>query len=206
MTGKRSGGYEAEYAACDCFWGVEPGTFVRKLASLVKNFSGLKVLDVGCGEGKNAAFLAGLGAEVTGMDISERALQHAKRDHGTQSVKWVCADVSTQHFPEEYFDVIVAYGFFHCLSSADELHKVQLALSKATKKGGYHVVCSFNDRKHDLAAHPGFSPCLVPHDFYVRLYQDWIVEAASDDLLYEIHPHNLIPHHHSLTRLLARNR
>src|SRR5437762_12468076 len=47
----------------------------RVLGSL----AGKKVLDVGCGDGINAVLLAKLGAEVTGIDISPKAIELAER-------------------------------------------------------------------------------------------------------------------------------
>lgn len=203
MIAKRSGGYEAGYEACECFWGLEPGTYVRMLAARV-SLSGLRVLDVGCGEGKNAAYLAKMGCDVTAVDVSERALAHAKRFHAQLAVNWICADVTEQTWPHEYFDIVIVYGMFHCMSSALEIERLQLMLSNATRIGGYHIICSFNERDQDLSAHPHFYPCLMPHEFYLRLYGGWIIEAESDETRYEMHPHNMIPHHHSLTRLLCR--
>ena len=56
------GGYDSGYRACPCFWGSDPGSLVSRLATIVPSFTGLQVLDAGCGEGKNAIFLAGKGA------------------------------------------------------------------------------------------------------------------------------------------------
>jgi hypothetical protein len=116
----------------------------------------------------------------------------------------MCEDVTKQFWPREHFDAIMAYGLFHCLSSQIEIMELQSKLANATKLGGRHVVCSFNDRDQDLSAHPGFKPCLMSHDFYEKLYQGWIIEEISDENLHETHPHNGIPHHHSLTRFIAR--
>ncbi len=62
---ENNGGYEPGYQSCDCFWGSELASLVKTLALELGDFKGLKVLDAGCGEGKNAAFLAERGASVT---------------------------------------------------------------------------------------------------------------------------------------------
>ena len=77
-------------------------------------------------------------------------------------------------------------------------------LQAATAPGGYNVVCVFNDRQQDLTAHPGFTPTLLRHTDYLGLYSSWELVYASDEDLHEIHPHNGVPHMHSLTRLIAR--
>ena len=46
--------------------------------TLIPSFRDLRVLDLGCGEGKNAAFLASRGALVEAIDSSELALANAR--------------------------------------------------------------------------------------------------------------------------------
>ena len=163
-----------------------------------------RILDAGCGEGKNAVALAELGANVTAIDCSEAALKNAQNAFGRNSVQWHCSDVRNLDSAAKPFDVVVAYGLLHCMMSADEIESVVLRLQELTAVGGWNIVCAFNDREHDLSAHPGFDPCLIPHSTYLRLYDGWEVTYSSDEDLHERHPHNNIPHVHSMTRLIAR--
>jgi hypothetical protein len=95
------------------------------------------------------------------------------------------------------------YGLLHCLSSSDKIASVvALALSK-TNPGGHHIVAVFNDGPHDLSAHPGFTPTLLPHAFYRNVYRGQRILFGEADTIYETHPHNKIPHFHSLTRLVV---
>ncbi|MBW7973459.1 class I SAM-dependent methyltransferase [Bradyrhizobium sp. BR 10289] len=206
MKGRDQGGYDAGYKSCSCFWGCEPGSYVRKLVALLGGCSGLRVLDAGCGEGKNAAFLSALGARVTAIDISGVALDHARRLHPEASVEWLEGDIVERVLTVDYYDVVLAYGLFHCLRCETEIINIHERFARSTRAGGYHVICAFNDRDHDLSAHPDFEPCLLPHSFYSNLYSEWHIEDLSDETLHEEHPHNRIPHHHSLTRILARKR
>jgi hypothetical protein len=103
-----------------------------------------------------------------------------------------------------YFDTVIAYGLFHCLSSTAEIIELHEILAAATKDGGHHVVCAFNSRNQDLAGHSDFKPCLASHAFYESQYEQWHIEEISDEDLFETHPHNGIPHVHSLTRMIAR--
>lgn len=72
------GGYDEGYRICKCFWGTDPGRLVKHIEQYIDYFSGLMVLDVGCGEGKNAIYLSRLGAKVHAIDISERGIFNAK--------------------------------------------------------------------------------------------------------------------------------
>jgi hypothetical protein len=119
-------------------------------------------------------------------------------------VEWRQADIRTMPLTPGRFCAVLAYGLLHCLADAAEVAATVRRLQVATAPGGYHVLCAFNDRQQDLAGHPGFSPTLLRHSAYLGLYLGWEVVYASDEDLHETHPHNGVPHAHSLTRVLAR--
>lgn len=200
-----NGGYDDGYKACPCFWGREPGSYVKLLTKYVPSMLNLKALDAGCGEGKNAAFLAESGALVDAVDISSFAIQNGKRTWPELTgIHWILADASTATLPQSLYDIVVAYGFMHCLSTPQEIERVLGTLKSATGEGGHLVLCAFNNRSQDLSAHPGFEPTLIGHDRYLQEFSDWAVLEHSDTDLTETHPHNKIEHTHSMTRIIAR--
>ena len=200
-----NGGYDDGYRECPCFWGTEPGSFVRLLVEQPLAVSGLKALDAGCGEGKNAAFLARHGALVDAVDLSEIAIRNG-RQHWPRSagMRWQIGDIRQVGLPREFYDVVVAYGLLHCMPSISELMDVLGRLQNATRCSGYFVLCAFNSRRQDLIAHPDFAPTLLSHADYLAAFSGWQIVAGSDTDLTERHPHNNIEHTHALTRLLAR--
>lgn len=200
------GGYDIGYKACACFWGREPGSLVHKLQEVVGGFDYLSVLDVGCGEGKNAAYLAARGASVRALDISQYAIANAKSTWpDTSSIVWEVADIRRIELGLSQYDIVLAYGLLHCMRGRDEIAEVIHKIQVATRPGGYNIVCALNDREQDLTAHPGFQPCLLPHDYYTSLYHHWSLLECTDSDLVESHPHNQIVHTHSLTRFIARS-
>ena len=202
-----SGGYDDGYMACPCFWGSDPGSLVRRLTNFLQNFRDLSVLDLGCGEGKNSIFFARQGANVEALDVSEVALQNARRAWPDfESVNWQCVDVRLITLNSNRYDVVIAYGLLHCLLNGEEIERVVRSIQSATADGGYNLLCAFNDRHQDLSAHPDFYPTLMSHRFYEDLYRDWDLLFISDEDLHETHPHNNIPHCHSMTRLIAKRK
>lgn len=201
-----TGPYDEGYLHCPCFWGTEPGSFVKLLRLYESSFARLRVLDAGCGEGKNAVFLAKMGAEVDAIDISEIAVQNGRRRWiDVPDVHWRVADVRSAALPSDEYEVVICYGLFHCLRDKLDVFATVSRLQQLTTLGGYHVICAFNDRRQELHdAHPGFDPCLLEHDQYLSAYASWQILASSDEDLKEQHPHNMVEHTHSLTRLLAR--
>jgi SAM-dependent methyltransferase len=165
---------------------------------------GLEVLDLGCGEGKNAHAFARAGARVTAVDCSKLAIANGKRAFGHPSINWILSDAESFLHDCGIFDIIVMYGLLHCLPSLAAIETtIRLALNR-TQIQGHHIVAVFNDGPHDLSAHPNFSPALGSHDFYRRQYLTQDILSESNALIHETHPHNNIPHFHSLTRLLVR--
>jgi SAM-dependent methyltransferase len=199
------GGYDDGYSQSKCFWGMTPGKLVTQLMSTIGPVAGLRVLDAGCGEGKNAGYLAAGGAFVRAIDVSELAIAHARQLFDpTLSVRWEVGNIVDADLSKEAYDIVLAYGLLHCLSCKRIVISTVLKIQACTKVGGYNAVVAFNDRQQDLTAHPGFSPCLLAHSAYVTMYDGWDILHSSDSDLTERHPHNDIEHTHSMTRVLAR--
>jgi tellurite methyltransferase len=200
-----NGGYDSGYSACPCFWGRSPGSLVRLLEEYVADFRGLSVLDAGCGEGKNAAFLSQRGARVRAIDISKAAIKNGQAAFGNGiGIEWAQGDIRDIELSREYYDVVIAYGLLHCLRSKAEIAKTIRKLQNATAPRGYNMLCALNDRRQDMSAHPDLNPTLLLHQRFLDLYSGWDILHGSDTDLTETHPHNNIEHTHSLTRILAR--
>jgi SAM-dependent methyltransferase len=99
--------WDERYAAVDRVWSQEPNQFVA--ASLTGLPPG-DALDLACGEGRNALWLAGLGWKVTALDFSAVAVERGRRlaqDAGV-AVAWQVGDVLTAPLPDVDL-VVLAY-------------------------------------------------------------------------------------------------
>jgi 2-polyprenyl-3-methyl-5-hydroxy-6-metoxy-1,4-benzoquinol methylase len=201
---KDGGGYDEGYASSDCFWGTSPGSLVRSFIEEHPDLRGVRVLDLGCGEGKNAAAFARCGANVTAVDCSAKAIRNGQKAFQDVHIEWLVSDVGAYLSRDEWFDVVVLYGLPHCLPSSLEISSIVQAALQRTRVGGHHFLVSFNDGPHDMSAHPNFFPTLLPHSFYVDQYEGHAILIEANSIIHETHPHNRIPHFHSLTRLLVR--
>jgi tellurite methyltransferase len=199
------GGYDELYRSCPCVWGKEPGSLVRRLFEAEPHFAPRRVLDAGCGEGKNSVFYARLGASVLAIDVSDIAIEHAKVMWGRErGVEWVVGDICYYELPTSGFDLIIAYGLLHCFQDRGLIAKVISSFKTATRQLGYNIVCCFNDRRQELGAHGDFRPSLLSHRELSTFYADWHLVYASDEDLTESHPHNNLVHTHSLSRFIYR--
>ena len=98
--------WDERYAATDLLWTAEPNRFlVAEVADLPPG----RALDLACGEGRHAVWLAGRGWEVTAVDFSRVALDKARRLAGARGVEvdWLLADVTSHTPAPDAYDLAV---------------------------------------------------------------------------------------------------
>jgi SAM-dependent methyltransferase len=131
--------FEEMYRATDALWSGRPNP------QLVAEAAGLRpgtALDVGCGEGADAIWLAERGWQVTAVDFAATALERgathaaARGDEVAGRIRWVRADV-TQERPGERFDLVSAQ-FMHLPS--EERRELFARLADAVRPGGTLLV------------------------------------------------------------------
>lgn len=102
-----------------------------------------KVIDLGCGEGRNALFLAKHGCEVTAVDHSETAIEKVKKgaDALGVNIKTMVCDLN-EFEPSEKYDLVLAHGVLHFLE-VENWRKLLLKLKECTNTGGFHSFSVF---------------------------------------------------------------
>ena len=96
--------WDERYAATELVWSAGPNQFVEnELADLPPG----RALDLACGEGRNARWLAERGWEVTAMDFSAVAIEKGRSRHA--DVVWQVADALTAPLPQDLDLVLIAY-------------------------------------------------------------------------------------------------
>jgi SAM-dependent methyltransferase len=104
------------------------------------------VLDIGCGLGDNAVYLAKNGHTVTGLDISPTALKTAEqraKDAGVD-VKFAVADSTKLDGYTDAFDTVIDSGLFHSLDD-DGRRSYTAVVHRATRPGATLLLSCFSD-------------------------------------------------------------
>jgi len=112
----------------------------------VGDVRGLEVLDLGCGTGRHALWLADRGATVTGVDFSERMLAEARRKPGADRVRWLHADATV--LPPLQVDLVTMTGNVAQVFTTDGQWAATLeAVREALRPGGRLVFESRDPEK-----------------------------------------------------------
>lgn len=108
------------------------------LVTVASSLTPGRALDAGCGEGRDAAWLAGEGWKVTAVDLAAAALDRA-RAHADAAlpIEWVVADLTGWAPPAEYFDLVSSH-YVHLPTGAFDGFLTRLA--SAVAPGGTLLV------------------------------------------------------------------
>jgi len=130
------------YRTAEYVWKADPNRFlVDEVADLPPG----RALDLACGEGRNAVWLAERGWVGTGVDFSEVGLDKGRRlaaDRGVD-VEWVCADAATWVPPDDGYDLVAV---FYLQLAAESRRRAIGVAGRAVAPGGTLLVVA-----HDLA-------------------------------------------------------
>jgi cyclopropane fatty-acyl-phospholipid synthase-like methyltransferase len=133
-----------------------------------------RVLDIGCGTGENALFLAERGLVVVGIDGAPRAIRKAQAKARSRAleVSFEVADALALPTPPSLFDTVIDSGLFHVFSD-DERPRLRASLERVMRSGGTYLMMCFSERE------PGdWGPRRVTQAEIRATFNDgWIVES-----------------------------
>jgi ubiquinone/menaquinone biosynthesis C-methylase UbiE len=104
---------------------------------------GLKVLEIGCGLGTDGAQFAGAGADYTGVDLTEAAVELARKRFEMFGIagKFQTADAEQLEFSDETFDIVYSHGVLH---HTPETGKAIREIHRVLRPGGRAIVMLYH--------------------------------------------------------------
>lgn len=106
---------------------------------------GMKVLDLGCGNGRHSVAMAKRGAIVHGVDFAQGLLNQAlKSAEGLEGISFEHADVRSYHTKEKYDAILCVYDVIGSSIEDEDAKKVVNTISEALKRGGLAIVGVMN--------------------------------------------------------------
>jgi tellurite methyltransferase len=203
--------YQIEYeSTTNCFWETKPGKYVKLFVEEIKNdLNGLKVLDIGAGEGKNSVYLASNGANVISIDVSSIALSRFNLQPNYEkcykNITRIEADIRSVKFLEDQFDIIISYGLFHALENINEVYHLFNESIKWLKNDGYYIIVTFTDEiPPPLIQNYLEYDSFINYNSFMEYIKKFNILANERDIITETHPTSQIEHNHSLLRIIIQ--
>lgn len=105
------------------------------------------VLDVGCGTGENALYLAKRGVATIGIDGAPTAIRKARAKAKARQleVRFEIADALDLRLPEQ-FDTVIDSGLFHVFSDEERI-RFRQSLGRVVRPGGTYFLMCFSERQ-----------------------------------------------------------
>ena len=202
-TRKRVSFYEEEYRSAGFYWGLAPSSLCYRVMELIPPTRPLKLLDVGCGEGKDAVFFARNGYQVTAFDVADAGLEKARTLAERSGVELTLfrADLLDYRL-DEAFDVIFSSGVLNYIP-ADRRQEGLADYRDHTNESGVHALNVFV-KKPFIADPPEREPGastwksgeLMTH------YSDWYLHAVNE-VIFDCNSSG-VPHKHCMDVLIAQ--
>jgi 2-polyprenyl-3-methyl-5-hydroxy-6-metoxy-1,4-benzoquinol methylase len=133
--------------------GVDSDPLGMRLLDLLGDVGGLRVLDAGCGDGYLARMLAARRARVTGVDISPRLIEMARRLDRADQISYLVADLTAPGPVLAVASSFDAAASYLVLDDLEDYRGFAATLGAVLKPGG-RLVLAFNNpyggviRKH----------------------------------------------------------
>ena len=140
---------------------------------------GPTVLDIGCGDGNNAIYLASRGFDVTGVDVSANAIGIAKRNafKAEVDVTFITLDALKIGTLAKRFDTVIDFGLFHNFEGDDRERYVRALSNVCVGKGQLLMQC-LGDKAGEYGVYPHrFGPQpLSQEGIHASFSEGWQIE------------------------------
>jgi len=195
--------YDEKYGGKSFYWTTCPSATCFEVLKRIPPDRDLRLLDIGCGEGRNAVFFARNGYRVDAFDISEKGVEKTVRlaKEAGVIVNAFKADLNRFRLSETY-DILFSTGVLH--SSDPSMRNELFENYKAfTKEGGLNVFSVFV-KKPFIAPGPDGDPNASPWKSgqLFTYYHDWRIEWCTEEIFDCMS--SGVPHKHAVNRIIAR--
>ena len=194
--------YEELYRSDEYFWGTEPADFLEKLIAVKPPCPGIKVLDIGCGEGKDAVYMAQKGYDVTAFDLTESGIRKTIRLAAERGTKLNAYTADINDFEtDETFDIIYSTGTIQYLAD-ENIPGFFEKIGKMTRPHGLHYFNVFVEKPY-LTLPPDWDreEKMWKTGMLFSYYADWKIHLI-DEVTFEDNSGG-VPHFHCMDLILA---
>lgn len=196
--------YEARYQGEEYYWGLVPNRLCYEVLRKKPPVKPWRVLEIGCGEGKDAVFLARNGYQVSAFDVAEAGLSKARALAGKVGVHvdFFRADAADYRADGEY-DIVYSSGVLHFVAPGVRQELFD-NLKEHTAPDGLHAINAFVEKPFIRRADDGERKDrqLWKSGELFMYYHDWMFLRADEEI-FDCNSDG-IPHKHCMDILVAQ--
>ena len=200
--------YEERYKSEDYYWGLRPNDMCYEIMKLMPPEKPYRVLEIGCGEGKDAVFLAKNGYIVTAFDAAQSGLDKARRlaDKSGVGIELFKADIRDWR-PDEDYDIIYSSGVF-CYLEEGLRREFTESLKAHTVQGGLNALNVFVEKPFiptppDREKSESYKKGWLSGELFMY-YHDWFFHK-NDEIIFDCNSSGT-PHQHCMDILIAEKK
>ncbi len=195
--------YEEEYKTQEYYWGTEPNNACYQVLQLMPPTKHLKLLDIGCGEGKDAVFFARNGYDVSAFDVTDAGIEKTRSlaERTGVHINVFKADI-LEYRLDTYYDIIFSSGVLHYIKP-EYRKEIFDNYKQFTNENGIHIFNVFVNKpfiapppEKEPNAYKWHSGELLTH------YHDWLMKDSSE-IVFDCNSSG-IPHKHAMTKMIAQ--
>lgn len=194
--------YEKWYSDDDYYWGTEPADFCDELIKLRPASIAKKVLDIGCGEGKDAVYMAEMGYSVSAFDLTKNGIDKAKKLAAQRNVAInAYVDDINSFETDETFDIIYSTGTVQYLFDENKTAFFE-KIAKITNLNGIVYFNVFVEKPFlDLPPDWDIEEKMWKSGELFTYFSDWKIHRI-DEIIFEDNSGG-IPHYHCMDTIIC---
>ncbi len=195
--------YDEVYSKDEFYWGHEPNNLCKRVVELFEAENKGKVIDLGCGEGKDIIHFARNGFDTVGVDVSKPGLQKAQRWAEQEGLTIETIQANLDEFSlTEMFDVVYSSGTLTYISPTLRQEKFR-NYKEHTNIGGLNVFNVFVEKPFiETAPDWGTDEYFYRSGDLLNYYWDWEI-ISFQEVIFNCNSSG-VPHKHAMDIMVAR--
>jgi SAM-dependent methyltransferase len=127
------------YSDASAFFGEDPSDFAQKCYSYFKKYGVKRILELGCGQGRDTIFFASNGFDVHAIDASKVAIENINQKKGQKNISLDLRHFKARQslpYDSSYFDAVYSHMFYNMRFTDEELRSLFKESNRVLKNNG----------------------------------------------------------------------
>lgn len=197
--------FEDKYADDSYYWGLVPSRMCYKVMQICPPIRKMRVLDIGCGEGKDAVYFAHNGYVVDAFDLAITGVNKTRRLADATGTRINVFQANLLDYRLEYqYDIIFSSGVFNYIP-VESREQLISDYQDHTNPNGIHALNVFIKKPFvEFAPEKESSSNIWKSGELATHYSDWLLHEMSE-AIFDCNSSG-IPHRHCMDTVIAQKK